>query len=126
DEQTPTLRYDESDNFNFDTLRLSPAVSTINFDRLRAALAQLGRGICAIHSAGKMHCDPKPSNVLVTKSDGRVVILDFGLITDSTPHPLQTTLIAGTPVYMSPEQAARRPVSEASDWYSVGVILYKV
>lgn len=125
-EQTPTLRYDESENFNSDTLRLSPPVSTINFDRLRAALAQLGRGICAIHSAGKLHCDLKPSNVLVTKSDGRVVILDFGLITDSTPHPLQTTLIAGTPVYMSPEQAARRPVSEASDWYSVGVILYKV
>ena len=95
--------------------------------RLRDGLAQLVTGVHALHAAGKLHRDLKSSNVLVTRS-GRVVILDFGLVSDRGPAPIDATLddgILGTPAYMSPEQAAGRIVTAASDWYAVGVMLYE-
>src|SRR6202165_3260105 len=92
-------------------------------ERLRSALRQLAEGVNRLHEVGKLHRDIKPPNVLVTE-DGRVVILDFGLVEDIHPE-LHETLLAGTPDYMSPEQGAQMAISKASDWYSVGVILYQ-
>jgi serine/threonine protein kinase len=94
-----------------------------DFERLRGAMRQLADGLSAVHRYGKLHCDLKPRNVLVD-SGGRLLILDFGLVTDASDSTGRGVAF-GTPGYMSPEQAEGLPVSRASDWYSVGVMLYE-
>lgn len=94
--------------------------------RLREALGQLTEGLACLHAHGKVHRDVKPSNVLV-EGGGRLVLLDFGLAVDVSRQAAPERdgqRAAGTALYMSPEQARSSPVSPASDWYSVGVLLY--
>jgi predicted Ser/Thr protein kinase len=93
-------------------------------ERAREALRQLAEGLNALHRAGKLHRDVKPSNILVEKG-GRVVLLDFGLAVELGAPESDSADRAGTPLYMSPEQCAARPLSEASDWYSAGVVLFE-
>ena len=108
-----------------DPLPLSPA----DFDRVRPALVQLVEGIQALHAAGKLHRDVKPSNVLVTP-EGRVVVLDFGVATELRARAGEASAggsgeVVGTARYMAPEQADDAQPLPASDWYSVGVMLYE-
>ncbi len=92
---------------------------------VRNVLRQLVAGVSALHDKGKLHRDIKPSNVLVT-ADGRVVILDFGVTSDTLPDAdAADDRMAGTPAYLAPEQHAGADASEASDWYAVGVTLYE-
>ena len=90
--------------------------------RLRSAFGQLALGLSALHRARKVHRDIKPSNILVTR-EGRVVLLDFGLVADLESKVPESHLV-GTYSYMAPEQAGLRAVGPAADWYSVGVLLY--
>lgn len=101
----------------------TPLRMDLDLDRLQSALRQLSEGLSALHEAGKLHRDIKPSNVLVTE-EGRLVVLDFGLVAELAPEDIRHS-IAGTPAYMAPEQAIGGRATEASDWYSVGVMLYE-
>jgi hypothetical protein len=93
--------------------------------RLRASLPQLVEALHLLHRTGRVHRDVKPSNVLVT-GDGRVVLLDFGLITrEATDDALTDGMVVGTAEYMAPEQATGAPVTVAADWYALGVMLYE-
>ncbi len=107
------------------TGRRRRSLRSTDFARLRGALAQLARGLVALHAAGKVHRDIKPSNVLVTH-DGRVVILDLGLVRDATGAlPIDEDVVVGTISHMAPEQAAGADVGPAADWYSVGAVLFQ-
>jgi len=94
-------------------------------DALRDAFAQVAEGVAALHGRGMLHRDLKPSNVIVDRQ-GRAVVLDFGLVAHLGPDDGHDSLaFAGTPAYMSPEQSLGGAVSEASDWYAFGVMLYE-
>ncbi|HUG94218.1 MAG TPA: serine/threonine-protein kinase [Planctomycetaceae bacterium] len=110
-------------------------------------VAQLADGLAALHAHGLIHGDVKAANVILDH-DGTPVLTDFGLARPvsvrgdsslsrrASPHPEQPEgcaptdaldsfgVFAGTPAYMSPEQATGRPVDVRSDIYSLGVVFY--
>ncbi|TWT66567.1 serine/threonine-protein kinase [Allorhodopirellula solitaria] len=91
---------------------------------LRVA-GQLAEGLAAAHRRGLVHRDIKPGNVLVGENIERVWITDFGLARAADSVTLtQTGVIAGTPHYMSPEQARGQPIDHRSDLFSLGCVLY--
>jgi serine/threonine protein kinase/tetratricopeptide (TPR) repeat protein len=92
--------------------------------RMRDVFRQVAVGLSALHAAGKVHRDVKPSNVRVT-AEGRVVLLDFGLVFEVDARQLSDGNVVGTPAYMAPEQASMGPVAPEADWYAVGVMLYE-
>ena len=105
-------------------IRMSDPVR--NYPRLREAFRQLVSGVRGLHRAGMLHRDLKPANALVSNT-GNVVLLDFGLIAELSAKRVEgaRSEIAGTVAYMSPEQAQGLPLTEATDWYAVGVMLFQ-
>nr|WP_255216268.1 serine/threonine-protein kinase [Pseudenhygromyxa sp. WMMC2535] len=98
-----------------------------NLVRLNRAVRQLLAGLQHLHLSQRLHRDVKPSNVLVTR-EGRVVILDFGLVSEPSNVDAGLThdgALIGTPAYMAPEQAVAGKVGTPADYYAVGVMLYE-
>ncbi len=115
------------------TLRDVIKDGAVPFRRLLDIAAQLTDGLASAHGAGIVHRDLKPENLMLS-ADGFLKILDFGIAKlapgfaggDLSSSITGTGLVVGTPGYMSPEQAAGRPVDFRSDQFSVGLILYEL
>src|SRR5689334_10906748 len=89
---------------------------------LLALAAGLAKSLSAIHAAGVVHGDLKPSNVLLALDGPRVI--DFGISQAAEAAPLALSgLVVGTPSFMSPEQAAGQAVGSRSDVFSLGAVL---
>ena len=86
---------------------------------------QTARGLAAAHAQGLVHRDVKPANILLDGSVERVMLTDFGLARAVDDASItRTGIIAGTPQYMSPEQARGGSVDARSDLFSLGCVLY--
>jgi len=94
------------------------------WDAIRHVFRQLALALTALHEAGVVHADLKPSNFLITHGDRRVVLFDFGL---ARPIGVASARdgIGGTPGYMAPEQTRGQALTEAVDWYAFGVVLHR-
>ena len=94
--------------------------------RILMIFRQLLVALRDIHSAGVVHRDLKPHNIMF-RADGSVAMVDFGVakVIDE-PRVTQQGTLLGTPVYMSPEMILGRPVDARSDLYSAGIVLYKM
>lgn len=93
-------------------------------DVLRIGM-QTALGLSAAHAQGLVHRDVKPANILLETNVDRVLLTDFGLaraVDDATLT--RTGIIAGTPQYMSPEQANGDGVDHRSDLFSLGGVMY--
>ena len=90
-------------------------------------VAEICHGLQHAHSQGIVHRDLKPENILVTRQKA-VKVADFGLakMGGVTAVQTRTGVVLGTPVYMSPEQAAEKPPTPRSDLYSIGILLFEL
>ncbi|HEY2310299.1 MAG TPA: serine/threonine-protein kinase, partial [Gaiellaceae bacterium] len=93
---------------------------------LELALA-IADGLSFAHQRGLVHRDVKPQNVLLNQ-DGEVKVTDFGIARSlHVEHGVtQTGTVLGTGEYLAPEQASGKPVSAATDVYSLGVVLWEL
>jgi tRNA A-37 threonylcarbamoyl transferase component Bud32 len=86
---------------------------------------QLAAGLAAAHAQGVIHRDIKPANILLENGVHRVKITDFGLAwIAGEGNPTNGKVLAGTPRYMSPEQARGEPTDHRTDLFSLGSVLY--
>jgi WD40 repeat protein/serine/threonine protein kinase len=86
---------------------------------------QVAKGLAAAHAQGLVHRDIKPGNILLENHVQRVKITDFGLARAAgDADPADRGLLAGTPLFMSPEQARGEPTDHRTDLFSLGSVLY--
>ncbi len=117
-----------------ETLENLLRVGPLPVERALRILTQLAQGLAAIHAQGIVHRDLKPDNVLLTVSPNlmeQARLFDFGIArladSDSPANNVtQAGMVLGTPEYVAPEQAMGKPPEARSDFYSLGVVAYRM
>lgn len=103
------------------------AQGTLELKEILRIGMQAAAGLAAAHEQGLVHRDVKPANILLEKGVERAVLTDFGLARAADDVALtRWGIIAGTPQYMSPEQARGEPLDARSDLFSLGCVLYEM
>ncbi|WP_345042766.1 serine/threonine-protein kinase, partial [Georgenia daeguensis] len=98
---------------------------TLAADDLVPLLVQACRGLHAAHTAGVVHRDVKPANVII-RPDGTVKLTDFGISLGANQEPMTSAgMVMGTAQYLPPEQAMGRAATPAGDVYALGVMAYE-
>ncbi|HEX5433542.1 MAG TPA: serine/threonine-protein kinase, partial [Candidatus Angelobacter sp.] len=107
-----------------DLASLLRRIGRLPHDKALDTARQLCAGLAAAHSKGVLHRDLKPANIMLD-GRGQAVITDFGLaaLAEQAQGP---DVRSGTPAYMAPEQLAGKEVTEKSDIYSLGLVLYEI
>ena len=105
-------------------LRRGGALSV--YDTVKIAM-QAAAGLASAHAHGLIHRDIKPGNILIQDTTGKVLLTDFGLARATEDMKLtRTGFVAGTPLYMAPEQASGETVDARSDLFSFGSVIYEM
>ncbi|MEX2139060.1 MAG: protein kinase [Pirellulales bacterium] len=103
------------------------AQGTLELKEILRIGMQAAAGLAAAHEQGLVHRDVKPANILLEKGVERAVLTDFGLARAADDVTLtRWGIVAGTPQYMSPEQARGEPLDGRSDLFSLGCVLYEM
>src|SRR5690242_5211581 len=106
-----------------DLASLLRRIGRLPHDKAIDIARQLCAGLAAAHARGVLHRDLKPANIMLD-GRGQAVITDFGLAA-FTDQAQGAEIRSGTPAYMAPEQLAGKEVTERSDIYSLGLVLYE-
>ncbi len=108
--------------------RLVQESGLLDEETVRDFVGQIAAGLSAAHERQLIHRDIKPANIWICEDTDRIKILDFGLarVTDEDSSFTQTGMLAGTPNFMSPEQARGLELDSRSDLFSLGCVMYQM
>jgi eukaryotic-like serine/threonine-protein kinase len=133
--RTESIQFFSMEYVDGRTLRQTMADGPLAIDKAIDIAIQITSALVTAHTNGIVHCDIKPENIMV-RHDGLVKVLDFGIARRTAPTPGSHNsqspfgapygVLAGTPRYMSPEQARGHASDPGSDLFSLGSVLYEM